>query len=586
MFFYSLAFVYMLYLRIMRSIKLFFEIILLVVLLAALTLVTLYQIHRDVIDKEILTRTSSELSRLFEHPVKISSINYLPFQSIALGGIEIFPSDLTVKIDTATIAFDLLSIAREKRLKTTIVLRGLRTNGFFCDVTLKTDSMAAEAENRDRAFSIKKALSLFDPNLIRSIFITEANIRTKGIFLEDIFGTLDIAEAKLSKGKIHLMHKNTPYLIDIKALDTTESGYDLSLRSDDLGLNTILVKENNTLSIKKLTGMFYTLHFNLIGAITGFFSGEKKCTLGGTTKTEIGSLTSIGGELGEFVRNAKLSGRLESTFHLETSDLSLENCKVAATMSTPNLKIGKIYIGEVTSELDFTEGVLQVSPITAAPYDGTLDGDFTLDTKSKDLPYSISCALEKIDLKKLIRDAVDPKTRVHGLLETEIFISGSANTMSSINGSAKVAIDNANLGPMPLLTPLLGDMLSSVQTVFSFSGKIDIDRAYADFEIKDQKITTDNLTFVGKSIYVTSEGYLDFDGNLDFSFENQFRQPDPDAEEDWQVALRDTVVRFGKVISKARLKGTVKKPEWSFDYINPLKNIFKKSIKNFLGISQ
>ena len=136
-----------------------------------------------------------------------------------------------------------------------------------------------------------------------------------------------------------------------------------------------------------------------------------------------------------------------------------------------------------------------------------------------------------------------------------------------------------------ILAPLLGDIFTSVQSVLLTKTSVDINLAYMDFEIKNRRISTDNLTFMGESIYITSQGYMDFDGRLNFTFQNQFREtvPEGQEEEDWQIALRNAIVRFGKLISKARLRGTIKEPEWDFEYINPLGDMIKRKFNEFLN---
>ena len=78
---------------------------------------------------------------------------------------------------------------------------------------------------------------------------------------------------------------------------------------------------------------------------------------------------------------------------------------------------------------------------------------------------------------------------------------------------------------------------------------------------------------------------MDFDGNLDFTFQNQFQDPGSEENENWQNMLRTSIVKFGRSISKARLRGTIKEPEWDFEYL--VSNIISDNIQKFFrGISE
>ena len=97
--------------------------------------------------------------------------------------------------------------------------------------------------------------------------------------------------------------------------------------------------------------------------------------------------------------------------------------------------------------------------------------------------------------------------------------------------------------------------------------------AAADFEIRNRRIITDNLIFEGKDLSITGEGYMDFDGNLNFSFQNELMEPSPDADEEWQESIRNAIISFGKRISRAHLKGTLSDQKWEFEYLNPFRNL-------------
>jgi hypothetical protein len=138
-----------------------------------------------------------------------------------------------------------------------------------------------------------------------------------------------------------------------------------------------------------------------------------------------------------------------------------------------------------------------------------------------------------------------------------------------MEGTLDVEILDADLGPMPLLTPLLGDIYSILRdTMIAPENRVNISQAYGEFTIKNRRISTHNALLWGNNIAIYGDGHMDFDGTIDFTLENKFTQSPIQQVGNWQTTLRDTIIRFGKALGKARLKGTLQKPEWKFDYFD------------------
>ena len=104
---------------------------------------------------------------------------------------------------------------------------------------------------------------------------------------------------------------------------------------------------------------------------------------------------------------------------------------------------------------------------------------------------------------------------------------------------------------------------------------------------------TDNLVLWGEALSVHARGYIDFDRNLDFDVENKLIEPEKaEGEEeegdDWRSRIQEIIVGVGKMMSKARLTGTLQKPKWKFQYGGGVGDILKgglgKTIKDLKDI--
>jgi hypothetical protein len=174
-------------------------------------------------------------------------------------------------------------------------------------------------------------------------------------------------------------------------------------------------------------------------------------------------------------------------------------------------------------------------------------------------------------------------TNIYGKLNCEINLQGSGLNSSSIIGDGKILITDANLGPMPLLSPLLGNVYGVIRNLLPGLKSVEIQGAACDFKIQNRKALSNNIYLWGEAIDIRAQGYVDFDTNLNFDVQNEFKEITGAEVSDWQKAVVDTIAAFGKLISKARLGGTLKSPKWEFEYLNQFgSSNVQKQIANVL----
>ncbi|RKY41159.1 MAG: hypothetical protein DRP85_06975 [Candidatus Makaraimicrobium thalassicum] len=555
------------------------KIIFLLVLVVLLAVVTVYSVYKDKLLEEVRVRSASKLSVLLGRGVNIGSMEYVPLQSISLGHVTVSTADdpdLTeIEANNITLTVDVLSLIKDKQLKTTITADGLRSGDILCNTMIRTASRKADAY-----------AEVLAPSLVNSVAVIDTLIASKKFTLRNISGNLTIDDLAVSKGKICFTHNDIKYLTDFAARKPEDRGYDVSVRSENLGFQSTLIRDDDRLIVDNLTGTFYNLLFDLKGELQDYLSPEMVCSINGTVETDLATFASLPGETGQFARDHSISGKVKSHVYLKTREPDPGKCEFNSTIFANDLRMDNLRMEEITAKLSLKDGSLSTPFISGTLYDGTLTCDLKMDVAEKDLPYLLSLEINNMDFGSFMRDITGKKINVRGTLAAALALEGYAAASETARGSGKITISDADLGPMPLLTPLLGNIFSAVQNILSRARVVNISRAYTDFDIKDRKITTDNLTLQGEDIAITAKGYVDLDGNLDFAVQNQFRQPAEEDDEDWQMSLRNTIVQFGKVISKGRLTGTIKKPKWKFEYFDPIKNLINRNIRGFLGISE
>ncbi len=292
-------------------------------------------------------------------------------------------------------------------------------------------------------------------------------------------------------------------------------------------------------------------------------------------------------ELSDYFRKKTAAGtmplneRFKSLFLFLADEKDMRSQKLYSTFSLKTLKLGKIRIEDIRGELSLSEGRFVAPLINGSLYRGTILSGFAIDLTRGESPFFLKTEISGTDFGALMREASDNKSIVRGDLDGKLQVRGNIRDQFSYLGSGEIVISNASLGPMPILTPLLGSIYSAMQNVFSVFQKVEIASAAFTFDLKDRKLSSHDIKLSGGEIEILGNGYVDLDGNLNIAFENNLIMPDTQEEENWPTSLRNFITSFGKAIGKAYLRGTLKEPSWEFEYLNHMKDGIEKNLKNF-----
>lgn len=529
--------------------------------LVALSAAVLYAFYGQMIQKEVRAVLETELSKTFDGIARIESVGYAPPFSVAINNIEVSPNDPkdeNTYIDRIKITIDPFTLIRDRRLTAILDIQRLRKGDMVLYTQIKAISRRA-ADYRE----------LLNSDMMESVCILNAELGIGRFKIKDILGTLDISKSKVSSGKVDFIYHKDHYFVIFKATDESAKRYDLSFRAKNLGINCRITKEPGTALIENFKGMFYTLKFDLSGELKNPTSSKSQLTMNGTVYTNLEGVSSLPEGLGKFGREHRLSGTLRSTLYIKAAEPDISMLELNGTLFAEHLKIDQMKIEEITTKWTVKNGRFNAPLVNITLYGGRLTGRLTVDIWESYLPYRSELKLLYMDFGALIYDASKKSTSVYGTMDMDISVAGLALKPDSVDGFGSMKIYNAGLGPMPIVTPLLGSIYSSIETCFPEKYKVNINYVNAGFEIKDRRISTSNLTFGGKTFFVKSEGYLDFDGGIDFRLQNELRDPPADEFSGWQISLRNAITRFGHNLGKARVRGTLNDPKWDFEFSSP-----------------
>ena len=541
--------------------KTFLKITFILTLLSLLGIFTTYPIYKDALHDKARVFLSEKLSEYTEYSIDIGRLDITSLFTLNLSKVRIQKINSTnpsfLNINSIKINCDLFTLITDKQLETTMVLEGIEKNGLIADTTIRTYS--------SKAPDYKTVLS---PTFLTDISIIDAAISSTEFNLREINGKVSINDLLISKASISFDIKDTTYLIKFRPSGNETEEYMLSLLSDGINLDSTISNVNNdNFLIKHLTGSLYCLDLELSGYIKDFASQIISLELSGEVDTDLSELKKLPGKIGEDIQKFNISGDIQSKVKIKSSDLFLEKYDLKATASSGLINIDQIALTQADASVSIKDGRINIPSITANICGGKLYGDAKLDIYDPGLPYILSLSIDDMFLDEFIEDLSGAFSPVYGNTFLKLYIKGYGIDDSTIEGTFEVEISNGDLGPMPLVAPLLGDIYSMLRnSIINPKNRVNISEAYGEFKIKDRKISTGNTSLWGENIAIITTGNMDFNGNLDFTMENKFTQTPIEEAENWQTSIRNTIIRFGKALGKARLKGTISNPKWEFDY--------------------
>ena len=541
--------------------KTFLKITLIFTLLSLLGIFTTYPRYKDTLQDKARVFLSKKISECTEYSIDIGKLDFTSLFSLNLSKVRIQQRNNKrpsfSNINSIKISCNLFSLLKDKQLETTMIIEGLEKNGMLADATIRTYSSSASDYK-----------TIFSPMLLTDISIIDAHISSREFNLRKINGKININNLLISKANISFDIKGKTYLIKFRPSGNKIKGYRVSLFSNNINLDSTITKVNNdNFLIDRLTGTIYFLDLDLSGYIKGFTSQRINMELTGEVIADISRINKLPGKTGQKIQDLNISGVINSTVKFNTSDLFLNKYTLNAIATSRKINVAQVILSEAESKMSIKDGRVNIPSITANLCGGKVYGDAKLDIQDPNLPYILSISIDNMFLDKLIEDLSGTFSSVYGNTFLKLYLKGYAMDDASMEGTFELEVSNGDLGPMPLVSPLLGNIYSMLRNkIISPKNRVNIAQAYGEFDIKDRKISTRDASLLGENIAIIATGNVDFDGNLDFLIENKFIQTPIEEVENWQTSIRNTIIRVGKALGKAHLKGTISNPKWDFDY--------------------
>ena len=552
----------------MKSLKPLFISLVIIFLLS-----TLFLLIQGYIIRKVESAFIKNIEHVIHKEIDVGDIAFRPIAGIVLKDIRIsekgLPTQDSIFIEDISGKLHLRTLITSK-----VVIASFRIDG------LKKGTMKMHGHIRMESKPFKNLLRPFADFVLDSVKIEDATLSSPYLNLQNISSTLSVKKDEVSSSNITFDYNNKPHTASfyIKEI-SSEPIINMDIAGENINAKIELVKLNDSIKIKKSEIKFINSLFGFQGEITEF--ENPLLLLYGSLTLQVQDASQINARLKNICDALDLKGKLYNEIYFRGRIGEPKGWEIGVKSRSPGIIVWKHYFPEFICNLKINNGTISVPLLSASPYDGDLTLSFAMDTTRKESPYAIKVQLTNINVHNLIQDYEMRNKDIHGKLSSEFSLLSSGPNSSDITGQGNIEISEADLGLMPILTPLVGNLYGFLSNLLPGLNRVQISGGTCNFAIKDRKIMTDNLWLGGDVLNIYAKGYIDFDKNLNFEVRNEFKESQKGGE-DWRGGIVQLMAGVGKFIGKAYLTGTLSKPKWRFEYLSNVQNVMGNQLGQFL----
>lgn len=546
-----------------------------IALISFILIVTaVFFLAKDIIIKRLEKTVVTKIERAINKDIAIGGISYIPSKGVALKNIKIYKKDSSVEEASLKALYINVNLGQ--------LIWSKRVMAVFNVDNLKKGALEADGIFIVKSGGIKNIFAPFESLSLKSISIYRADILSPVIELEKISGDISIDADKVYSSAITFYHNQKPHNLSFSVKNPkTMPLADINVTDGTIDAHVNFMKINqDTFEIKKAYLRLFNSYFDFTG--TAEDMKNPVLLLNGSLSFDTQDLVKINPRFKKTYDYLRLEGVLEGEAYMS---IPVKGGPAAWDMGlrgrSRKTRIWDYKFYDVSFVAAFKNGVISTPLLTASPYNGSLAANYKIGILEKGLPYVMNLKLDNIDINGLAQDSELKNKNILGKLYSELHLEGSAADNRTMAGKGTINIQDANLGPMPLLSPLVGQAYGALRSVIPNMKSIEISGGTCYFAVQDRKIMTNNLLLWGDALNIRAKGYIDFDKNLNFQVENELKEISA-GEEDWQKGIVTLLTTMGKVLGSAYLTGTLKNPKWEFQYFSAVNTSTGESIKNII----
>ncbi|MBU2540670.1 MAG: DUF748 domain-containing protein [Candidatus Omnitrophica bacterium] len=424
-------------------------------------------------------------------------------------------------------------------------------------------TMGQPAKLENKKFTVNA--ELFDLNL---------KLRALKNEISNINGSLILNETALNWKDINFSIYNQDFNTSGVVEDFNAPKLKFNVSSPLLNLRTqvSLNKENAEIENLSISSFDSTL---IADGVVYFSEGEEsRISLNTKIKLETSNLIHWLPQFEETLKQLGPKGNINLETQIQGPLLSFTDWALTLNAESESLKVARLNLDKLQLSYKQTNNIIKKLSFFGNLY----GGNFKLKGKGEILPETFQLDLDvdiqNVDLAKLKSDTAFKDKDISGILSAKAILNAKRPIIETLSGEGELNIKEGKIWELKLLKGL-GEILLLPE----FS-RINFNEGEATFRIADKRISTQDLTLASPQMNLAAEGWLGFDGMLNFDVYCEFSEEYIEHSADLRKLITNIFAEINKYLV-VKVSGSLKQPEYKImpkklqlDILKPFKDIF------------
>ncbi len=174
-------------------------------------------------------------------------------------------------------------------------------------------------------------------------------------------------------------------------------------------------------------------------------------------------------------------------------------------------KIGlrdRFFLDNVRANLRYAPDTLTLSDITARMAKGELEGNFSMETETRNSPFSVQASFGGAQAEELVAQAGGARDIVRGVLQGTLEATGELGNAEALSGTGTIELHGGHVQQFALLAAI-GQVLQIEELT-----QLDLAQAEAKYRLAGNSILLDQLLLRSPNLRLDATGTIAFNGRL------------------------------------------------------------------------
>jgi hypothetical protein len=329
-------------------------------------------------------------------------------------------------------------------------------------------------------------------------------------------GRVDYRKDFFAWKNLKALYGERSYVLTGKLTSFEHPSVETTVTSRNMKLTTRFDYGPDLITIKKLTGVYEHMIFDVKGTSRPSKDNPPILDLSGDLDVDLKYLPLLLPHWDVALKPLPFDGDLKIKGQFQGDPVHWQDWKLNLTGSSSQFVLWGLKLRSMRFNLIEKDSRLKPLHVWGNFYGGEFNTITSVDFARKDLPFDFIIKIENTDLGAFKEDTPLKKQNIDGKLSLTALLEGSASDFKTVHGKGGVKIAGGRLWELDLLKGLGGILLIPEYKDIVFN------EAGMNFTVGNQKVSTDNLQLLSKSLTLIGRGTMDFDQNLDLVLSPDF----------------------------------------------------------------